>query len=137
CRTACARAGFNAAALLQAKLLFRPEELVAGFLGRLLRAAELLAHALFLGDAALVLDTGKQLALAALDRRGGFGTAVVLARSLCKGGERSYEQQHDEETSRHQDATPRIDGGSARAGEPIAETGAWNRICGGGSAADG
>src|SRR2546427_5146957 len=84
CRTACARAGFDAAAFLQAKLLFRAEELVTRLLGRLLRAAELLlAHALFLGDAALVLCAGEQIALTALDRRRAFGTSVVLARSLA------------------------------------------------------
>src|SRR5438876_9202409 len=88
CRTACARAGFNAAALLQAKLLFRAKELVTGLLGRLLRATELLAHALFLGDAALVLCAGKQIALAALDRRGCFGAPVVLARRLGERGAR-------------------------------------------------
>src|SRR5438034_1702224 len=67
CRTARARAGFDAAAFLQAKLFFRAEELVTRLLGRLLRAAELLAHALFLGDAALALCAGKQIALTALD----------------------------------------------------------------------
>src|SRR5438046_2974958 len=84
CRTARARAGFDAASFLEAKLFFRAEELVTRLLGRLLRATELLAHALFLGDAALVLCASKQIALTALDRRGGFGTALVLPRSLCE-----------------------------------------------------
>src|SRR5438874_785240 len=100
-RTGRARAGLGPAAFLQANLFLWPEELVTRLLRRRRRAAELLAHALFLGHAMLVLYTGKQVSLAALDRRGGFGTAVVLARRLCKRRQRSCEERHDEETSRH------------------------------------
>src|SRR5438874_12925999 len=87
-RTGRARAGFDATAFLKAKLFFRPEELVTRLLRRLLRAAELLAHALFLGNAALALHASKQIALTARDRCGGFGTPLAIARRLGKRGAR-------------------------------------------------
>src|SRR6266850_1771768 len=117
-RAARARAGFHTAALLQAKLFFRSEQFVTRLLGRL-RAAklptELLAPALFLGDAALALGAGKQLALAALDRRGTFWTAVVLARGLCER-RHGQQQEYGKDAQRHIGATRSTDGGSAPSG---------------------
>src|SRR5260221_624441 len=105
-----ARSGFDAAAFLQAKLFFRPEQLVT-FLGWL-GPAESFAHRGLFRDTALPLHTSERVALTALGARGTIGAALEVARCLGECHRRRHEQQRGGETG-HMDTTARRAGGSA------------------------